>query len=695
MKIYSPLFLLGALGVLSAAGSAAAAVDTSDWKCETCPYPKGTTGTVEVGVGAVSQASAKFGDYTGLQRDGAHLILGGELSHRGDSGYFADLSAADLGIGTRQLAAQVGREGLYSLSFGLAEVPRHFADGAVSPFLGSGGDVLSLPSGYPAAGTSTMPLASTLQPVALGYKNQRSNLGATWLAGEHWSYRVGVRHDVRDGTRPTYGSFFANASQLAAPVDQVTDQLEVSASYASRRWQATLGYQVSQFRNGPGALTWDNPFWPVVAGSTRGQLALAPDNQFHQIVGSAGYQITPTIRASADVAFGRMTQNAGYLAPTLNPGLAATLPALPAQSLDGRVDTFNSSFRLTAAPINDLRLTASYARDVRDNRTTSLSYPMVTTDMFVDPTQRSNTPFDFTQDRFKLSADYRGPGSMRLSAGAEHDRRDRSYQEVVTTRETTLWGRVGMQASDDVSLSLKLARAQRDHSTYGTSYWFGSPENPLLRKYYLAARQRSSASVRADVVLSDEMSLGLDADIAIDDYTKSAVGLTYGRSSGVGADLSAAISEKTQLQAFVRSDWMHSRQAGSEQAGQPDWWARNKDNTDVVGVGIRHVAIEDKLDLGADLSFTRSRSDVEVETVVAITAFPGATTSVDSLKVFATYRLRESLSLTASFWHERYRSQDWQLDGVLPATLESLLSFGVQPPQYSVNVVRLALRYGF
>lgn len=695
MKIYSSLFLLGALGVLSAAGTAAAAVDISQWKCESCPYPKGTSGTVEVGVGAVSEASAKFGDYSGLQRNGAHLILGGELRYRGDSGYFADLSAADLGIGTRKLAAQTGREGLYSLRFGYAEVPRHFADDALTPFLGGGGDMLSLPSGYPAASTSSMPLASTLQPVALGYKNQRSNLGATWIAGENWTYRVGVRHDVRDGTRPTYGAFFVNASQLVAPVDQVTDQLEVSASYASRRLQAMLGYQISQFRNGPEALTWDNPFWPVVAGSSRGQLAQAPDNQFHQIVGSAGYQITPTIRASADVAVGRMTQNADYLASTLTPGLAATVPALPAASLDGRVDTFNGSVRLTAAPIDGLRLNASYTRDVRNNRTAIQSYPMVATDMFLDPATRSNVPFDSTQDRFKLSADYRGPGTSKLSAGVEQDNRQRSYQEVVDTRETTLWGRLGMQASDDVSLSLKLAHARRSHSTYGVSYWFGSPENPLLRKYYLAARQRNSAGLRADVALGEDMSLGLDADIAVDDYTESTVGLTYGRSAGIGADLSAAIGEKTQLQAFVRTDRMHSRQAGSEQAGQPDWWARNRDASDVVGMGVRYAAIADKLDLGADLTVTRSRSDVEVETLAAYPLFPSATTRMDSLRFFGTYRLRENLSLTGSFWHERYRSHDWRLDGVLPATLPNLLSLGVQPPQYSVNVVRVALRYGF
>ena len=695
MTTHSPLYLLAALGVLSTSIPALAAVDTTQWKCESCPYPKGAAGSVEAGVGVVSKDSAKFGDYTGLQDKGGHAVLGGTLRYRGETGYYADLSATDLGLSSRSLAAQSGHEGQYSLRIAYDAVPRFFGDGAMTPFIGSGGSVLTLPAGFPADFTSGMPLASTLQPVEIGFDKKRLDLSGTLVRFQNWTYRASYTRDVRDGTRPLTGSFFSNAAQFAAPVDQVTDQLEVSASYATRRLQASLAYQISRFQNGPESLTWDNPFSPVGPGATRGQLALAPDNQMHQITGSAGYEITPTIRASADFAYGRLTQNEPYLASTLNSALAPSVPQLPAASLDGRVDTFNGNVKVTATPMADLRLSASYARNVRDNKTARSSYPQVATDMFYNGQTRENTPFDLTQDRFKLDADYRGIEQVKLSAGAAQDYRSRPFHEVVKTRETTLWGRVGVQASDDVSLSLKVAFADRNNSTYGVATWFGAPENPLLRKYQLAERKRSSAGVRADVALADGMSLGVDADISVDDYTDSAVGLTYGRNSGVGADLSAALSETLQLQVFARTDWMHSRQAGSEQGGLPDWWARNKDNTDVLGVGLRHAAIADKLDLGADLAFTRSRSDMTLEPVAGNALFPSATTSMNSLKVFATYRLRESLSVTASFWHERYRAQDWRLDGVAPATVPSLLSLGIQPPQYSVNVVRVAMRYGF
>ena len=180
MKIFSSLHLLAALGALGAA-TGASAQDTSQWKCSSCPYPKGTTGSVDAGVGHVSDSSQKFGDYTGLDNKGAFAILEGNVSRRGDDGYYADLWAADLGLDTRRLSGQAGREGIYSLNVGYAEIPRHLTDGARTPFLGSGGSVLTLPPGFPAADTTSMPLAGTLQPIDTGFKYKRLDLGGTFF----------------------------------------------------------------------------------------------------------------------------------------------------------------------------------------------------------------------------------------------------------------------------------------------------------------------------------------------------------------------------------------------------------------------------------------------------------------------------------------------------------------------------------
>ena len=691
MRTSSPLFLLGALSAV--AGSAVAGVDTSQWKCKSCPFEKtGSSGSVDVGAGYVSDDSAKFGNYTGLGEKGPFLVAGGAARYRGEDGLYGTVTAADLGLDVRSLAAEVGQEGRYALRFGYAEIPHRLSDSAMTPFLGNGGSVLTLPGGYPAATTAAMPLATTLQNVDIGFKRTRYDLGASVLNGENWSYRVDLRRDVRDGTQRTSGSFYTNGTHLVNPVDQVTDQLELSTSYTSRVWQATLAYHASLYRSGPEALTWTNAFLSAPIGNTSGQLAQAPSNQFHQIVASAGYEFSPTLRASAEIAFGRMSQDAAYLAATTNTGLV--VPALPAQSLQGRADTLNASLRLSAAPNDQLRLNASYTHDERDNQTPIASYPSVSTDMFVG-LPRSNQAYSFTQDKFRLSADYRGPGSLKTSVGADHDTRKRPQQEAETTREATLWGRIGFQPDAKVTVALKGAHAQRTASDYLSVASIVPPENPLLRKYNMADRKRDTAGLRADFAATENLSIGLGADVAYDDYTNSTIGLLDGRSASFGGDVSFALSDVTHLNFYAQAERITSRQAGSDAFAQPDWKGKNEDGVDLFGLGVKHAAMNGRLELGADLVFSRSRSDVTVETAASNPGFPQASTSLDMFKLRATYRLSDDMSLTGSYWYERYTSAEWMVDGVLPATISTLLAFGEQPPHYTVNVVQLALRYRF
>lgn len=695
MRTPKPLLIFSALGALAtASASLAAAVDTSAWKCSACPFEKGSSGTVEVGVGNVSDDSAKFTDMSGLEK-GSYLVLGGSARFRDESGFFGSLSASELGLDTRSLAGQIGQEGLFTARLSYDKLPRRFADGAATPFLGSGGNLLTLPAGYPRDTTAAMPLATTLQPLQLGYDRSRIDGGLRWIGGEHWTYRVNARRDERDGTRPGAAAFFATTAQLAVPVDHVTDQIEVSAAYVGQPLQATVSYQVSTFRKGESALSFANPFTPV-AGASQGQLALAPKNEFHQVAASLGYDLNPMFRASADVAIGRMTQNAAYLPLTLNTGLATGLPALPAASLDGRADTFNAALRFTVVPpVEGLRLNASYTRDVRDSDNVTQSFPAVATDMFVGLRPVTNTPLSYFQDRVKFVADYRASKRVKASAGIDYDTRERTYSEVVTTRETTVWGRIAGQPRDDLSMSLKLSRSNRGHSDYGVSTWTDDPQNPLLRKFNLAKRDRQAGAARVDWTASEKLSLGVGIEGTQDDYSESVIGLTDGRSLSLNVDAAYAFSDKTQLRAFAQAEAMHTRQVGSQLYASPDWTGRVRDRFSVVGLGVKHMAMDDKLELGADLTVSRARSVTLVETGTATDPFPDTTTSMDRLKVTATYQLKDNLSLVGSFWHERYDAADWRLDGVRPDTVPYVLAFGQQAPQYRVNVVQFSVRYRY
>ncbi len=693
MNANHPVFLLAAMGLLSPAATCAAPVDTTQWTCETCPFEKdGVSGTVDAGVNVVSDKSAKFGDFIGLHRKGALPVLGADLTWYSTPGWYGSLVGS---TETGALLLQAGREGVFSAKLGYAEIPHYLADGVQSPYLGVGGSALSLPAGFPAASTSAMPLSSTLQSVDLGTTRKRFDASAMGTAGEHWSYRVAFNHETRDGLQRASGSFYNTAAQFPAPVDQTTSQVELSTTYRSPQWFGTLGYQVSLFRNHLDSLTWANPFSSAVAAAaTRGQLAAAPDNQFHQVSLSGGYDFTPSIRASADISVGRLTQDEAYLAPTLNAALAPLVATLPAQSLHGRVDTINAALRLSAAPTERLRLNASWAHDVRDNRTPVYSFQSIATDMFVDGTSQSNTPYDVRQDRYKVSGNYRWPGSsLKLSAGFDQTNTERTHQFADRTYESVWWSKAGLHPAKGVALGVKLAHTERRHDGYGNNTWVLPAENPLMRRFNMADKRRDAVHAYASFDISETLSLALNADFARDDYFHSTVGLTDSKSVGYGVELSTAITDDLQLHAFGQTQTLRSRQSGIDVVAAVSWDGRTRDAFDVFGLGVKQVS--GKLELGADLTVSNSRSDTIVQAGAALPSFPTAGTSRDSLKLYANYRFSDSLTLMGSFWHERLGSSDWHLDGIAPATVWNLLTLGETAQSYTVNVLRLAMRYRF
>ncbi len=643
---------------LGLAGGPAAAVDTSQWKCASCPFEQpGTHGSAEAGVAGVSGTPGRFGDYTGWARSGGYAVLAGELRYRGDDGQYGDASVDDLGLDVRSMQARGGREGDIGLRLGYAEIDHRQAQG-----------------------------------VDLGYKRSRLDAGASKGLAEPWALSVDFRHDERDGTQRSAGSFYSSAAQLAAPVDDRTDQLALALSFAGEPFRASLAYRGSVYGNRAEAFAWTNPFIPI-AGAEQGQLAQAPANQFHQLALEGAWEMAPGWRASGEVAWGRMTQDAAFLPITTNPGLVVGM--LPAASLGGVVDVFDANLRVSGSPAERWRVNGSYARSVRDNRSPRLDFAAVSTDMFADTTQtRTNQPFDFTRDQIRLSTDYRGPGTLRASAGIDQDVRTRSLQEVVTTRESGAWARLAARVSQALGLTLKLARADRDPSVYGTATWITPPENPLMRKFYLARRVRETGALRADLALDERVALGLDLAGSRDDYEQSTIGRLDGRTRSVGGDVAVALSDQTQLRAFASRERARARQAGSQAFAQPDWWASTRDASDITGLGVFHQSPDGKLDFSADALLSRGRTDIAIDNGLH-SDFPTMATRREGLRLHARYQVGPALSLLGTAWYEHLVSQDWHLDGVQAATVPNLLALGEPAPRHNVIVLRVALRHSF
>jgi MtrB/PioB family decaheme-associated outer membrane protein len=677
------------------------AVDTSEWECEYCEYPEGYTGELELGVGAVSDDAFKFGEYNGLNEEGAYLIGNARVIYRGqeDARYY-DLNAHDLGLDTRSLSLEGGRQGHYDVFLNYDELPHFISGSAQTPFRGMGNASLGLPAGWVDSGSTAgmSALAAGLRGVDLETKRKRLGIGAHVLQGPrwgpHWEYKASLRREDRDGALRAGGAFFFTAAQLIRPVDYETDEVDASIAYNSRKLQVQLAYYGSTFRNADESLTWDNPFTALIDGADRGQLAAPPDNQFHQASASVGYQWSERTRATADVAFGRMTQDERFLPATLNAALGPV--SLPRSSLDGEVDTLTANLRLSSAVTEKLDLNASYSYNDRDNQTPQAAYTWVTTDSFLNGPvtglgTRTNLPYSYTRDTVKLGADYSLPKGSRLRAGYEYDAYKRNFQEVNKTEEDSLWAKLKWRIDYKTHLRFKYTHAERDVSGYSVVPEIGPPENPLLRKYNMADRIRDLVGVNASLTPTRKISLGAGVDYINDDYENSDVGLVHGRELNLSADASLAVNEKTSVSLYINRERIESLQKGSQTYSTADWAAENDDTVTTAGLGVKYQAIEDKLDIGADYMHSRSRGEIRVSG----SEYPDLETKRDTFKLYATYRLKEDMSLHAAYWHERYDSDDWSLNGVVPDTVGNVLSLGEDSHSYNVNALGLSVHYNF
>jgi MtrB/PioB family decaheme-associated outer membrane protein len=670
----------------------APAVDTSRWACKYCPFEEGFNASVELGGGYVSDDSFKFGEYTGLNDQGGIVVGNATARYRKSDGTWFDLTLSDLGIDSRAFRAEGGKQGSYRLTLGYKELPHNISGTGLTPFLGAGTDSLTLPSGWvPAATTGTMPsLAASLHGIDLETKRRAVDFGAALTPVVHWEFAVKFRHEEKTGTLGAGGSFVFNSSLLAMPVDYDTNQIDVSAAYTRPRFQVRLGYYGSIFKNNDDVLTWANPYAALVPGATVGERSLAPSNEFHQFVLSAGYELNKRTHATADIAFGRMTQDEAFLPYTINSSL--TTQPLPRSSLDGRVNTLTGNLKITSALTDRLRVNAAFTYDDRDNQTPQALYEGITTDV-MPALPRTNLPYSSTHSVAKLDGGLVLTRDLRIDGGCDYDEYKRDLQEVNRTRETICWGKGTARANDRTDIVLKGSHAERRISDYIANPEIVSPENPLMRKYNLADRDRDTAGLRVDVAFNERISVGLETNISWDKYHKSVMGLLEGRSGAVAADAAFSLSEDTSANLYASHEQIDSTQANAEfLAGAPLWFASNKDSIDTAGAGIRHHA-SDKFDIGADYTFSRTTGEISVSS--ALVGFPDLTSRLHSAKLYATFRPKKRLSLRLAYWYESYRSEDWTVDAVTPSTITNVLAFGQGSPSYHISVITLSGRYEF
>ena len=688
-KLFWRLVLLIALAATATAQEPA----HSDWDCAPCDAAFGWDLDLQGAPAYVSDDAYRFGDQSGLDGNGWYLF--GDINGRyvGANATFFNVEGFMRGGDSNALFAEGGRQGVYRLRASYQSMPQRYFDSGVTPFSGVGSDSLTLPITWVRGGnTSEMTdLAGSAQPVDIGFDRTHFGVGFDYDALSDWNVSVDYQRREKEGVRRSAGSFLFNALEFTSPVDYATDDLEVALNYSRDTWQAALTYYSSAFNNDNQALTWDNPY-AAINGEDAGQMALAPDNEFHQLTLSGALQLPARTMLSGQLSTGTLRQDDQLLPYTINP--LVTVGALPVSRLDGEVSTLNYNFRIVSSPVDRLSLDAELRYNEFDNETPLDNFQSVLTDVDLLPGTVSNTTFGYERRELKLRGNYRLRRGMRIYAGYDNRRFKRNRQERRRTDTHHFWLRFRSRWSSLAQVDLEVFNEDRD----GTSYEFLdnplAPQNPLMRKYNLSDRERDGIRLRAAFLGIERADIGLEFETTEDDYDNSTIGLLASDYTRVGASFSWLFSANASAYATIDNETIETDQANSQSLALPDWVATTDDEFTTGTIGAEFPRLFDGR-LAGRFSYTWSNSEgaTSSNTNGLANRFPDLRSERRTLSVGLDYPYSDKLGFSLEVLYERLDTDDWALDNVEPDTSLKLLSFGADVWKYDLSVVYLSIRY--
>jgi MtrB/PioB family decaheme-associated outer membrane protein len=507
----------------------------------------------------------------------------------------------------------------------------------------------------------------------------------------------------RSGNRAAGTAFgFGSVVETAEPIEFRTHEAVGVAEWA-RSWGLVRGgVRYSRFENAHLTQAFDNPFRITdstdsnayqapgagsIGGPRFGMVSLSPENE--SLTGMAGVQVRPAkkTRVSADVSLSRWTQSSPFMPFSTNtaitaPVVATDLAALPARSLDGRIDVLSLSLSATSRPTERLGLTARYRRYDLDNKTRRVEFPLgyVRFDAVWEDIPRVSVPYGNATDRAELSADY-DLGRMSLEAGYRLDVRHRTFREAEKTTENTLFGALRWRPRDWAVLRVGAETGKRDldgtyHAAEAEHHSFLEPgpatNLPGLRRYDIANRDSRRLTALLQLTPGGNTTIAVSYVRGNDDYRDSTHGLLDAESDVVSADVDYSPGERWGVFAFAARENLRTFQRGRQSGATPstreidDWTSDVEDEVDTVGGGLRWNLVKEKADLTLSASYQRVNGHNDLDSPpggtpdVAVDIADFDDTKWLTLAADVAYQASRTLRVSVGGWLEDYELRDAQ-----------------------------------
>jgi MtrB/PioB family decaheme-associated outer membrane protein len=690
----------------------------------------GWTGAIDFGVRGTSfdGDGARYERYRDL---GHGLFVEGARLNRDRNGWLLGLTADHVGRRDQRYLAQIDRPGRLKTWFLWDQIPMLLGRTTRTLYAGVGSGTLTIEDALQArVQAETSALAPVFSQFGGEFDTRTRRLiaegGVEYLPSSALTVSAKIRRTDREGTIP-YGGSFGHSSlvELPAPTQHGLTEADAGAEFVRDPLLLRAGYTGSFFHNDVTSVVFDNPFRALdtVGSSSRGRLTLAPTNSYNGVNGLASVKLPRRSRASAFVSVGQLT-DAGdaIVAQTVNSALAPS--PLARGTVNGEARTTAVNFTFVSRPTRLLDVSAGYRQYDFNNRTPEFE---MRERVAYDNAVSAMVPPIHTEPhgvlRQTLDVDLKLTPVRGLAAGLGFTRvgEDRTHRIFESTTDNVVRVTVDAVGRQWVTLRTKYERAERRGVGIeeGERLLASIGEQPGMRHFDIAARNRNRATVLGSLTPVENVSVNLSAAAGKDDYLESVFGLRDNthRVYSAGVDLTPA--ERVVLgtsYSYERYNALsRSRQASpGPQFDDPsrNWATDATDRAHSWQVNAEVGRIAERVDLRLGYDFNRARARYEYiagpvpdrtlpeEAVVPTTlpppaALPPTLSELQRGTADLTYALAARLSIGLSYWYERYRVTDFTLDADANPDLArgQALLIGYLYRPYAANTAWLRLIY--
>jgi MtrB/PioB family decaheme-associated outer membrane protein len=723
---------------------------------------------------------AKYYEYS---RIAPGLFGGGHVAAGSRDGlYGLDLWANNIGYGDQSYLLNFSKIGEQYLTLGWDQTPHFYSTSALTPYFGVGSNALILPPGVLSnTVTDSSRIVPFLHQTDVAIQRDTASASYRWTPTEAWDIRLDYSHMDRTGSQvagvtgfaPSGSNVFVSPTQVAAPVNDTTQNFGVNGEYAGispwgQRYTFKAAYTGSQYTDNISSYTVQNPYCTgttaascaVPSLSPFAQISTPPSNQAHGIGGTLAADLPLASRYVGTVNYAVMTQDVAFQPMTANPSAAASpfgggapwnsTAALPAGSLNGRINTILTNNTLTSQLTSDLKSKLTYRYYGFDNETPRIIFPSwVPYDATGAPgtteTTISSLSIGYARQNGGAALNWRPSDEWNWNAEYGYERYNYTQADVDVTNENS-----GKLSADWKPVNWFTARASgyysdRTFDTYNypafvksiqfptvpgftpTTFggWFYSP---AYRQFMFDSRHRTKGQFLFDLVAFRGVTITPNVKYQDDNYDVDPIsqsGINHSRSTSWGIDvglvptryLSFTISYdseyyKQSLYNYTDAAFNSALPGNCTPGANCLIITSDKQHVNTWTAVANIAAIPDKLDF--DLRYALSEG-VDVQQMLTASppgpctncqgAFPTNTTLFERFDATATYKFDPTFVRQIGFagdvkvklrytW-ERNGVTNWQNDPLAPFTnmpgLNDAIWLAYDNPNYNVQMIAASL----